>query len=211
MGTTSDLLYPPGIFKLSSGKVDRLALPELGSERPELEVPFVAPRTPVEETLAQIWVEVLGLDELGIHDNFLELGGDSLLASQVIARVIQTFQVEVPLRSLWESPTIGDMAVTIIQGQVKAADPADIERMLKELNALSNEEAQRLIGDSNESMMGTEKGFEEVLEALQSLLDALERADMEIPEVPPLSLLPGHMERASNRRRPWTILFLSSP
>ena len=136
---------------LPGGKVDRRALPELGSGRPELEVPFVAPRTPSEESLAEIWKEVLGLDQVGIHDNFLELGGDSLLAGQVISRVIKTFRVELPLRLLFEAPTVADMAVVIVQHQAKKAEQEDIERLLAELEGISGEEAQRLLGDENES------------------------------------------------------------
>ncbi len=88
-----------------------------------------------------IWAEALGLDQVGIQDNFLELGGDSLLAGQVISRVIHAFRVELPLRSLFESPTVADMAVAITQSQAKAADPGDIERMLAELETLSDNEA----------------------------------------------------------------------
>ena len=126
---------------LPNGKLDRRGLPAPAQGRPELENSFVASRTPIEEALAEIWAEVLGLDRVGIHDNFLELGGDSLLASQVIAQVIKTFQVEVPLRSLFESPAIADMAVLIAQNQAKQAEPEDIERMLTELEALSEEQA----------------------------------------------------------------------
>ncbi len=104
----------------------------------------------MEHSLVQIWSEVLGLDQVGIYDNFLELGGDSLLASQVIARAIKAFQVEVPLRSLWESPTIADMAVIIVQNQAKTADHEHLDRMLKELNALSDEEAQLLLREESD-------------------------------------------------------------
>lgn len=118
-----------------NGKVNRQALPAPGTARPELESPFVASSTPTEEVLVKIWAEVLRLDQVGIYDNFLELGGDSLLASQVIARVIKTFQVEVPLRSLWGSPTVAEMAEIIVQGQVKAANQEAVQRMLSELES----------------------------------------------------------------------------
>ena len=98
---------------LPNGKVDRQALPAPGTARPELEIPFAPPRTPLEESMVEIWQEVLGLDRVGIHDNFLELGGNSLLAGQVISRVIGIFRVELPLRSLFEAPTVADMAVAI--------------------------------------------------------------------------------------------------
>lgn len=96
-----------------NGKVDRRALPDPGRSRPELDIPFVAPRTPGEERLAQIWAEVLSLDQVGIHDKFLDLGGDSLLATQVISRVRKAFSVELPLRSLFEMPTVSGLANVI--------------------------------------------------------------------------------------------------
>ena len=104
-------------------------------KRPPLESPFISPRNPIEDQLSNIWAEVLDLDEIGVDDNFLDLGGNSLLASQVIARVIQTFRVDLPLRLLFEAPTVAEMAVAIVQGQVKVADHHDIERMLSELES----------------------------------------------------------------------------
>jgi acyl carrier protein len=103
----------------------------------------VAPRSPVEKELARIWSEVLKLEQVGIHDNFFNLGGHSLLATQVISRVINTFRVELPLRSLFEAPTIERMAVVITQNQAKKSGPEDLARMLTELESLSEEEAQQ--------------------------------------------------------------------
>jgi amino acid adenylation domain-containing protein len=96
-----------------NGKLDRKALPEPDQSRPELDESFAAPRTPVEEILANIWAEVLKLDKVGIHDNFFELGGHSLLATQVIARINDVFGTNVHLRRLFETPTIAGLAVSI--------------------------------------------------------------------------------------------------
>jgi len=93
-----------------NGKVDRRALPRPNQERPTLENVFAAPRTLVEEVLAGIWANVLGLTQVGIHDNFFALGGHSLLATQVIARVREAFQVALPLRRVFEAPTVADLA-----------------------------------------------------------------------------------------------------
>ena len=131
-----------------TGKVDRRALPEPSQARPELDNAFVAPRTPVEKALAEIWAEALGLEQVGMHDSFLDLGGHSLLAIQVISRVINAFQVELPLRALFESPTVAAMAVIITQRQANKAEAANLERMLAELEALSDEQAQRLLIDA---------------------------------------------------------------
>ncbi len=104
-----------------TGKVDRRALPEPRGARPALSSPFVAPRTPVEATLAQIWAEILGLDEVGIDDHFLDLGGDSLLAGQVCSRAMNAFRVEVGAHALFQCPTVADMAVDIVQHWSDAA------------------------------------------------------------------------------------------
>ena len=85
-----DYMIPAAFVMLSAlpltpnGKVDRLALPALEGKRPELDTPFIAPRTPIEEELAGIWAEVLSLDQVGIHDDFYDLGGHSLAATRVV-------------------------------------------------------------------------------------------------------------------------------
>jgi amino acid adenylation domain-containing protein len=92
-----------------NGKIDRQALRSLSpTEDPEKE--YVAPRTPLEQTVAAIWQEVLGLEQVGIHDNFFELGGHSLLATQVVARLRNIFEIHVPLRTFFEHPTIAQLA-----------------------------------------------------------------------------------------------------
>ncbi|HLF03654.1 MAG TPA: AMP-binding protein [Dehalococcoidia bacterium] len=130
---------------LPNGKVNRLALPAPDHTRPELETPFLAPRTPVEEELAGIWAQVLGLDRAGVDDNFLELGGDSLLAMQVISRVIKAFKVNLPLHALFAAPTVAQMAVVVTQHQANQAKIEDVERLLAELEALSDEQAKQLL------------------------------------------------------------------
>jgi acyl carrier protein len=128
-----------------SGKIDRRALPEPTEERPELEAAYVAPRTPVEETLADIVGQVLGVDRVGIRDNFFELGGHSMLAIQVISQVRELFQVDVPLRSLFESPTVEGLAVAIARTQAEVEDREKLEQMLSELEQLSEEEVKTLL------------------------------------------------------------------
>src|SRR5579859_5531527 len=96
-----------------NGKIDRRALPSPDRSRPELDKAFMAPRTPTEELLAEIWGKLLGIERVGIHDNFFDLGGHSLLATQLVSRVREAFQVEIPLRRLFEVPTVAGLAESI--------------------------------------------------------------------------------------------------
>jgi amino acid adenylation domain-containing protein len=123
-----------------SGKIDRGALPEPGGQRPELASEYVAPKTPVEASLVEIWRETLGIESVGVHDDFRDLGGNSLMAGQVLSRVIQKFQVEIPLRSLMEAPTVAEMALLITENRARDMDPTKLERMLQELENLREEE-----------------------------------------------------------------------
>lgn len=128
-----------------SGKVDRRALSAPGMTRPDLKVPFVAPRTPVEEVLAGIWAEILRLDRIGIHDDFFELGGHSLTAVQIISRLSQTLDVEIAFHRFFEAPTVAELAAALLQ------DPEDrirIERsaeLLFDLAELSDEEVEAML------------------------------------------------------------------
>ncbi len=94
----------------SNGKIDRKALPAPEQSRPELARAFVAARNPLEEMLVGVWMEVLNLEQVGIYDNFFELGGHSLLATALVSRIRGAFQVELPLATLFESPTIAALA-----------------------------------------------------------------------------------------------------
>lgn len=94
----------------ANGKVDRRVLPAPKGERPSLGESYVAPGTATETMLAGIWAEVLRIDRIGAHDSFFELGGNSLLAAQVIARVRKGYGVSLPLRSFLEKPALLDLA-----------------------------------------------------------------------------------------------------
>ncbi|MHC0068641.1 non-ribosomal peptide synthetase, partial [Nostoc sp. UIC 10890] len=93
-----------------NGKIDRHALPAPDSSRPNLTQIFVAPRSVVEQQIADIWTSVLKLQKIGIHDNFFTLGGHSLLATQVISRLRSTFGVDLSVRALFEAPTVAQLA-----------------------------------------------------------------------------------------------------
>jgi polyketide synthase PksJ len=101
--------------------------------RPNLGVAYVAPRSEVEQTIAAVWQEILGIEEVGIEDNFFDLGGDSLIALQLSSRLRDAFQVEPSLGGLFESPTVAGLAVLIAQSLAAQMDEGALERMLAEL------------------------------------------------------------------------------
>jgi amino acid adenylation domain-containing protein len=133
---------------IPNGKVDRAALPAPGTHRPELDAPFVAPRTPAEVLLASLWSEVLGLQEIGVHDNFFtELGGHSLLATQLVSRVREAFRVDLPLARLFEAPTVAELAAAIDRAGGGLGDESVLATALAELEGLSEEETRLLLED----------------------------------------------------------------
>jgi acyl carrier protein len=115
------------------GKIDRRALPPPDRTRPEADSTFVAPTNAVEELIAGIWTEVLGVERVGIYDNFFTLGGHSLLVAQILFRLHDAFQIELPMRTFFEQPTIAELAVTIE------------EILTEEIAYLSDEEALDLM------------------------------------------------------------------
>jgi hypothetical protein len=128
-----------------NGKINYAALPSPESTRPKMAQCYVAPRTHTEEILAGIYAEVLNLQRVGVLDNFFEMGGHSLLATQVIARLRVNFQIEVPLRNIFEQPTVAGLAAIVIEAQAAQADSAELARMLAELNQLTEDEAESLL------------------------------------------------------------------
>ncbi len=134
-----------------AGKINRKALPKPDQERPELSAVYVEPRTPTEEKLADIVKEVLDIKRVGIYDNFFELGGHSMLGTQVISQIRDIFEVEVPLRALFENPTVEGIAHAITEIQAEAQDEEDLEQMLDELENLSDEEVERMLREEEEN------------------------------------------------------------
>jgi amino acid adenylation domain-containing protein len=96
-----------------NGKIDRRALPALGLPAAGSGSTYIAPRTPTEELVASIWMRVLGVEQLGVEDNFFELGGHSLVATQIVTRVRSAFKIELPLRLLFDKPTVAALSVEI--------------------------------------------------------------------------------------------------
>jgi len=135
-----------------NGKLDRRALPVVHQGGAEAEDIGEEPRTPIEEQLLQIWTQVLRLAHIGVHDNFFEVGGHSVLATQLIARVRDSLHVELLLRSVFEAPTIAAMAEIIAQRQNKREDviqkvtqDSQEELLLENIHQLSDEEMEALL------------------------------------------------------------------
>ena len=141
-----DRRYLPAPDQTRLEGVSSFALPAADSCRLEMNEKFVAPRNPIEQKVAVIWAELLGLEQVGIHDNFFDLGGHSLLATQVIARVRRAFRMEIPLRALFEKPTVEELALTITEEMQGKEEVAGI---LVEVESLSEEETARHLLEQN--------------------------------------------------------------
>jgi hypothetical protein len=124
-----------------NGKVDRRALPAPSPERPKLKEALVLPRTPVEEVIAGLWSELLGVEQVGVHDDFLKLGGHSLLMTQLASRLQEAFLIELPLRLLLASPTVALMSRELEAfGQAEGKDATQIARLYLSISRLSDAE-----------------------------------------------------------------------
>jgi acyl carrier protein len=117
-----------------TGKVGRRALRASSATHHKLNTAYVAPRTPIETTLADIWATVLGCERVGIHDHFLELGGHSLLAMRIIGQVRDMLRLDMPPHALLEVPTVADMAVLVAQHFASATAQETRLRMLTEVD-----------------------------------------------------------------------------
>jgi amino acid adenylation domain-containing protein len=124
--TPSAFVFLPSLPLTANRKVDWGALPAPDTSRPQLAQGFVAPRTPLQEAIAEIWAEVLGLERVGIDDSFFDLGGHSLLATQIISRLRTILRVDIPLRTLFDRPTVAGLAKAIEQSG-EAGEGADSE------------------------------------------------------------------------------------
>ena len=128
-----------------NGKVDRRLLPAPEAARPAIDQLLVQPRTATEKTLAEICAEVLGLERVGIHYNFFELGGHSLLATQVISRIREVLRLDMPVRRLFEAPTVASMAMLVEQIEIEQTDSARLAELVAELKHLSEDEVQLML------------------------------------------------------------------
>lgn len=143
------ILFLDEIPKGPTGKRQRIGLAEkLGltaSDPTASRAEYVPPETSVERTLAQIWSEVLEVTPIGVRDNFFQLGGDSILAAQIVNRVRDALHVELSFLIFFQQPTVARMAVNIAKLQAEAVDSDELEAMLAEIESLSDEDAKELL------------------------------------------------------------------
>ncbi|KAA3617207.1 MAG: amino acid adenylation domain-containing protein [Calditrichaeota bacterium] len=142
------IFIPLSEFPLQpSGKINKNNLPIPDDIRVQLATEYVAPRTDTEKVLAEIVAEVLKIDKVGINDNFFELGGHSMLGTLVISMIREKFNVEVPLRALFESPTVNGISLAIAEVQAEEHDDDELSDMLDELEGMSDDEIAALLED----------------------------------------------------------------
>ncbi len=156
-----DYMVPAAFMTLAAlpltpnGKVDRRTLPAPDWARPDVEQPYVAPRSADEEALAGLWREVLGVERVGVADNFFFLGGHSLLATQLVSRIETAFGVELAARDVFRAPTVADLATLIVQQRAAVAGDADLDALLAQLEGLSEEQARaQLSGEPHSNEEG---------------------------------------------------------
>jgi len=133
---------------LSNGKLNRRALPETDGAGSSVKRSYAPPRTPVERQLVQMWEELLGVKTVGIEDHFFELGGHSLMLTQLASRIRKEFQVNIPLRVLFDAPTVIAMSNAILAEQVEQVDKQTVDEMLQRLKQLSPEQMKALLEES---------------------------------------------------------------
>jgi amino acid adenylation domain-containing protein len=152
-------MIPAAIVQLAvlpltpNGKVDRKALPAPDLNRAEAEPDFVAPSSPVEQQIAAIWSEVLGVARVGAHDNFFDLGGHSLLVMQIVSRLQKTFRISVQPRNVFAATTVAAQADMVGRCEPEAiSEDEELARLLAELEDFSDEDAELML--ANEMQLG---------------------------------------------------------
>ena len=118
-------------------------LPQTSHPRPNLPTPYMAPRNDVEQTLTELWQQVLGIIPVGIHDNFFDLGGDSLTATVLVSQASQRFGIDVPFRQFFQTPTVAASAQIILEALGEGADQEMLAEALAEIEDLSEEEVEQ--------------------------------------------------------------------
>ncbi len=145
--SSSATLSAPAAFTASfkQEELAQLNRCKLTHPRPTLGNAYVAPRNEVERTLVDIWQQLFGIEQVGVHDNFFDLGGDSLFGSMLISRLCQTFEIELSYQSIFNAPTIAELAEAIVQKLVEQTDQEALAQALADIQKLSEDEVQTIL------------------------------------------------------------------
>lgn len=137
------IVFVEEIPKGATGKLQRIGLYKklIHKLKPE----YTAPRTYNEDVLSKIWSKILGVKKIGVNDNFFSMGGDSLRATQIVSRIHETLNVMIPLSTLFETLTISGLSDRILNYQICSIDSKYLSQIKKELETLSEEEAQTVL------------------------------------------------------------------
>jgi acyl carrier protein len=147
------VLVPLDVLPLSpNGKLDREKLPAPPDDFLFADRSFVAPRTPVEETVANIWASILNVQPIGVHDNFFEIGGHSLKATHTITQMRSEFDVEIPMRVLFDNPTVEGLAMEIVTRMAAQTDSEELALLLDSLQ--EDEESELIVQSAAEGFSG---------------------------------------------------------
>ncbi|NOK59265.1 MAG: type I polyketide synthase [Chloroflexi bacterium AL-W] len=137
--STADLLARLNERRQNEQATTRGAMPT-PHERPHLLTPYVAPRNEIEQIIADIWQTLLGIDQVGVYDNFFELGGHSLLITQVVSHIREALVIDLPLRRLFDTQTIAELAVVLVQELAELEDSESLSAILSEIEQLSTDD-----------------------------------------------------------------------
>jgi acyl carrier protein len=135
-----------------NGKIHRQGLPAAAQGKLVDERTLAPPRTPVEQVLVDIWAEVLDVDAVGIHDNFFKIGGHSLLVAQLLSRLRESFQIELPLRAFFEAPTVAELAEVMTSKPEQRVRIQRIAELMISIANYSDDEVEAMLG--NDRLIG---------------------------------------------------------
>jgi NAD(P)-dependent dehydrogenase (short-subunit alcohol dehydrogenase family)/acyl carrier protein len=151
-----DYLHPERSLTSHSGGLEQSPVPTVSPgtlhQRPHLQTVYVPPQNETQQQIADLWQKFLGIEKIGIHDNFIDLGGNSLLATQLITRLRDMFQVDLTLRTLFEEPTVARVALVIVQKKAERVDDALLLQVMENVEHLTDDEVQTLLAaDMNQT------------------------------------------------------------
>jgi acyl carrier protein len=129
----------------ANGKVDRKALPDPDKTETKRETEYVAPRNVIEEAVAGIWKEILGVQQVSIHDNFFNVGGHSILAMRLLSRLRETFRVQLSVRNFFGLATVAEISQALVANETKPGRTEKIARLLGKVADMSPEELARIM------------------------------------------------------------------